>query len=180
VLSATQNGYDDVLGATFIPFSGTLSEAFEYMPSIPEIQNHAIFLSDMTIPFRQVQKSYFFMNGAPRIFNIFREQSEVDFFSDYLELPTMPTLVTDLQKLKEAQGWKDLVFREVTEERVVLKSDMNRDIFIVSSIPDNTQDQFANLIKSKPLFITFHVSPNDPDPDTANNAIADFLSKQFS
>jgi hypothetical protein len=179
VLSATQDGFDDVLNVTFVPFNGTLSEAFEYMPSIPNIMSHAIFLSDMTLPFRNVQKSYFFANGAPRIFNIFREQSEVDFFTDYLELPTMPTLVTDLEKLREAGNWQDLVFREVTEERVVLRGDMNRDIFIISSMPDNTQDQFSKLVEIRPLFITFHVSPKDTDPDTSNNLIADFLSNQF-
>lgn len=179
VLSSTQDGYDDILRVTFIPFNGTLSEAFEYMPQIPNIMNHAIFLSDMTLPFRVVHKNYFFSNGYPRIFNIFREQSEVDFFTDYLELPTMPILATDIAKLRESGNWQSLVFREVTEERVVLRGDMQRDIFIVSSMPDNTQDQFDQLLENRPLFVTFHVSPKDVDPDTSNNLIADFLLTQF-
>jgi len=179
VLSANQTGYDDILNVTFVPFQGSLSEAFEYMPTIPNILSHAIFLSDMTLPLRIIYKNYFFANGAPRIFNIFREQSEVDFFARYLELPTMPTLATDLEKLREAQNWRDLVFREVTEERVVLRGDMNRDVLVVSNMPDNTEDQFTKLTQYRPLFVTFHVSPEDTDPDTCNNLISDFLSKQF-
>jgi hypothetical protein len=179
ILSPTQTGVNDELNVTFVPFTGTLSEAFEYMPDIPGIVDHSIFLSDQTYPFRDVKKSYMFSESQPRIFNIFREQSEVIFFATYLE-ETMPTLVTDLVKLREPpQTWTDLVFREVTEERIILRNDINRDIFVVSTMPENAQKQFEILQSSRPLFATFHISSADPNPDTSNNILNEFLSKEF-
>ena len=180
VLSSTQTGEDEILKVTFVPFSGTLTEAFEFMPDIPDISKNAIFLSDMTFPFREVRKEFMFFDSNPRMFNIFREQSEVNFFTSYLELPTMPTLVTDLVKLKEPpQTWTDLVFREVTEERVTLRSELNRDVFVVSSMVTNAEKQFNKLTENSPLFATFHVSPTDPDPDTSNRLLNTFLGTEF-
>lgn len=170
---------DTSLGVTFVNFTGTLPEAFEFMPQIEGIAEDAIFFSDQTLPFRTIKKSFLFSGNQPRMFNIFREQSEVNFFVDYLE-PTMPTLVTDLIKLKEdPQTWQDLVFRVVTEERVTLRSDINRDIFIVSNMPENAQKQFDKLINNRPLFATFHIGPANPDNDVSNNLINTFLTAEF-
>lgn len=173
-------GYDQTLGVHFVRFTGSNSQGFEYMPDIPEIADHAIYLSDMTVPFRPVKKNYMFYQSRPRMFNVFREQSEVNFFASYLELPTMPVLCTNLVKLKEPpQTWQDLVFREVTEERLVNREDMNRDIFVVSTMPANVQTQFDKLVSVPPIFATFHINPDAPDPELANTTLAAFLIKQF-
>jgi len=191
VLSSTQSGEDAALGVTFVSFTGTMIQAFEFMPDIVGISDNAIFLSDMTIPFRNVEKGFMFYDSRPRMFNIFREQSEVNFFQNYFEAPvngisgedTMPTLVTDLVKLKEEpQTWQDLVFREVTEERVTLRDDLNRDIFVVSTMLPNAEKQFDKLTNNRPLFATFHVSVNttvDPDPAASNARIQTFLTTEF-
>lgn len=179
VLSPNDAISTSLLGVTFVRFSGTLAEAFEFMPNIEGIAEDAVFLSDQTFPFRSVKKSFLFSGNQPRMFNIFREQSEVNFFSDYLE-PTMPTLVTDLVKLREdPQTWQDLVFRVVTEERVTLRSDINRDIFIVSNMTSNAQKQFDKLTKHRPLFATFHIGPANPDNDVSNNLLNAFLTSEF-
>lgn len=173
-------GYDQALDVHFVAFTGTVSEAFEFMPDIPEISSHAIFLGDMTVPFREVKKTYLFYQSIPRMFNVFREQSEVNFFQTYLELPTMPVLSTDMSKLKEPpQTWQDLVYREVTEERVVNREDMNRDVFVVSTMLSNVQAQFDKLVSSPPLFATFHINPADPDHELANTTLTVFLIKQY-
>ena len=183
ILSANMSTMEDtVLNASVIHFPGaSASEAFEFMPDIPGISAHAIFLSDMTMPFRDVSKTFMFYQDRPRIFNIFREQSEVNFFANYLELPTMPVLATDLHKLKEPpQTWTDLVFRMVTEERIVNREDMNRDIYVVSTMANNVQLQFDKLLSSPPLFATFHINAtNDPNPILSNNLLAVFLEQQF-
>jgi hypothetical protein len=119
-----------------------------------------------------------FYKDRPRMLNTFRDQAEANFFAQYLELPTMPVLVTDMSKLSE-RTWETLVFLEVTEERVVLREDMNRDVFLVSSMLDNTQKQFEKLKSSPPLFATFHINPLDSDPVTCNNELITFLSTLF-
>lgn len=190
VLSSLANpGWDPVLNVEIVPFSGSALQGFEYMPNIPGISTHAIFLSDMTFPFRDVPKSYLFYQSRPRMFNIFRDQAEVYFLSKYLELPTMPVLVTDLEKFSETtrvlnksstNTWQDLVFREITEERVMLREDMNRDVFVVSTLPDNAKIQFEKLKANPSLFATFHVNSQDPDKVSSNNVLLTFLSTHFS
>jgi len=170
---------DEELDATLIKFSGTQAEAFQYMVNIPGIAEQAIFLGDQTFPLTNVKKQYMFYGSVPRMFNIFRDQSEVNFFAQYIE-ETMPTLVTDLDKLREAPGtWSSLVFREVTEEHVVLRQDMNRDVFIASSMVSNAQAQLALLTSSKPLFVTFHVGTADTNAAAANAMITSFLDVTF-
>lgn len=182
VLSSTLNpGWDPTLNIEVVPFVGSASQAFEYMPLITGIASHSIFLSDMTVPFRDVKKTYMFYQTRPRIFNIFRDQAEVNFLSRYLELPTMPVLSTDLEKLNDPpRTWQDLVFREITEERIVMREDMNRDVFVVSSMLQNVEKQFEKLVSTPPLFATFHVNPdNDPNPTLSNNTLMVFLSTHF-
>lgn len=166
---------------TTVEFKGTMQQAFEFMPDIPGIADHAIFLSDMTFPFRKTEKEFMFYNARPRLFNIFREQSEVDFFQNYMELPTLPTLVTNLIKLKEPpQTWQDLVFREVTEDRIMLRDDMNRDIFVVGDMLPNAEKQFDKLVNNRPLFATFHITGStDKAQQAANIALKTFLELQF-
>lgn len=177
ILSADKNGMDDTLKATFVPFTGSAAEAFQYMPQIPGITSHAIFLDDRTIPLREVKKAYFYSMTAPRMFNIFHEQSELNFFANYLELPTLPCLVTDLEKVKLASDWQSLMFREISEEKIVLFNNMNMDVMILGNLVDNATNQFNIILKKPPLFITFHVNPNQtPENQTAaNNIIANFL-----
>lgn len=173
-------GWDPVFSLQVVAFTGSESAAFEFMPSIPEIAAHAIFLSDRTVPFRAVKKSYLFYQSRPRIFNVFREQSEVNFLEQYFELPTLPTLVTELQKLnEEPRTWQHLVFREMTEERVVLREDLNRDVFVVGGALANVQKQLDKLVSAPPVFATFHIHPDDPQAVEANQAIASFLGQQF-
>lgn len=181
VLSQYANpGWDPVLNVQVVPFTGTETEAFEFMPLVPEIASHALFLSDRTLPFRAVKKSYLFYQTRPRMFNVFRDQAEVNFLASYLELPTLPVLATDLSKLNEVpRTWQDLVFREMTEERVVSREDMNRDVFVASTLLSNSQKQFDKLVSAPPLFATFHLHPNDPDVITANQTLTTFLSQQF-
>lgn len=173
-------GWDPSLQVHVVPFIGTVSEAFEFMPSIPEVATHALFLSDMTVPFRPVKKSYLFYQDRPRVFNLFRDQAEVNFLAGYLELPTLPVLATDLHKLQEPpRTWHDLVFRELTEERMVLREDMNRDVFVVGQMLSNVQKQFDKLVSVPPLFATFHIHPQDTDAVTANQTLTQFLSTHF-
>ena len=140
---------------TYVPFSGTGDEAYNFMPDIAGIANHAMFLADQTLPWRYVSKSFLFIQGQPRLFNYFRDTAEASFFQDYLET-TWPALVADLPKLKEEpRTWQNLVFREVTEEQLVLRNDMNRDVFVVSSMATNSQLQFDALQAHAPLFATF-------------------------
>jgi hypothetical protein len=177
VLSADKSGPDEVLKATFVPFTGTAEEAFQYMPSIPDITSHAIFFDDRTLPLREVKKAYFYSMKAPRMFNIFHEQSELDFFINYLELPTLPCLVTDLEKVKVSPDWRSLIFREISEEKIVLFNNMNVDVMIVGNLITNATNQFNIILKKPPLFITFHVNGNQSAENltSANNIIANFL-----
>ena len=34
----------------YVPFEGTQEEAFEFMPSVPNVQQYAVFLGDRTVP----------------------------------------------------------------------------------------------------------------------------------
>lgn len=175
VLSPTRSGPDPESQVIYVHFSGTLDEAFEYMADIPNVSNYALFLSDQTMPFREVKKTFLFNGTVPRMFNIFREESEVQFFAPYLET-TLPCLATNMVKLKEPpQSWRDLVFREVTEERLTLRNDLNRDIMVVSSMAQNAHAQFQHLVDVPPLFATFHVGPSDPDPNYSYQLLNEFL-----
>ncbi len=165
-------------GATLVPFVGTDDEAFAYMPHIPTISNYAMFLGDYTFPLRTIKKSYLFTQGKRRMFNVFREQSEMEFFKDYLESSnTMPCLVTDLQLLKSSQSWTDMIFREITEEKVVLSNDMNRDMMISGRMPTNIETQLQLVSNSQPHFVTFHVNNNQASSEiqSAHSMVHQFL-----
>ncbi len=163
-----------------VPFEGTHEEAFEFMPSVPNVQQYAVFLGDRTIPVSGIKKGYLFHLDRPRIANIFRNQSEVNLFEQYLELPTMPLFVADMNKLaEEPRTWTDLVFREVTEERIVLRSDMNRDVFVISTMLANANKQFDNLETLPPLFATFHVPTANNDLKVANDRLLEYLENAF-
>ena len=179
VLSAVQDGFDESLGVTFVQFSGDLPSAFAYMPQIPEIAEHAIFLGDMTFPCRIVSKSFFYSVSGPRVFNIFRDQSEVDFFQSYLELPTMPVAVLSLKEMGHSPSWQDTVFSEVTEEKIVLYNEMNRDVMINGAMTANAQKQFKILTKYPPVFVTFHVNANQVERETANALIVSYLETAY-
>jgi len=177
VLSATQKGDDNILGVTFVTFSGNNEEAFMYMPKIPGIADYAVYLSDTTLPLRKIQKSYMFSFSNSRMFNVFRDHSDIDFFTPFMELPTMPVMVTQMTTLARSKTWKDLIFKEVTEENVVLHNAMNRDIMIRGNSQENAQSQFNSIKKTPPLFITIHVneSQSDSEKEQAHNLVTHFL-----
>lgn len=182
VLNENQQGFDPALGVWFVSFVGPLDQAFEFMPVIPGIAGHALFLSDMTFPWRAVPKSYLFSCSTPRLFNVFRDAAEETFFSYALELPTMPCLVTDLNRLRASTSWQELVFREVTEERVVLNRGMNRDLMLMGSNTPNITLQLRALQNDPPVFATFHINPQQPVTDLAqaNQTLSQFLGQTFS
>ena len=175
LLSSTLPDTDNKdLRITVVNFKGSsYVDAFQYMPSIPGIAEHAIFLSDMSYPFREIRKNYMFFQNRPRIFNLLRDKAEEQFLSEYFELPTMPILVASLEKLKDA-SWTQLVFKEITEERVVLREEMNRDVFVVNAMLSNAKSQFDKLLSSPPLFATFHISSQ---PKESNELLNVFVNK---
>lgn len=170
---------DQTEGATFVSFAGTPEEAFAYMPNIPGVAPWAIFLSDYALPLRPVKRSYWFTQGKRRMFNVFRDETEVAFFRGDLEDMTLPCLVTDLALLKSSQNWHDMVFREVTEEKVVLCNDMNRDVMIAGRLRDNMNIQLQLLADDPPYFATFHVSKNQTPADAqiAHEGILKFFAE---
>jgi len=165
-------------GATLVPFDGTDVQAFAHMPHIPTISDYAIFMGDYTFPLRTIKRSYLSTQGKRRMFNVFREQSEMEFFKDYLESSsTMPCLVTDLQLLKSSQSWTDMIFQEITEEKVVLSNDMNRDMMISGRMPTNIATQLQLVSAAQPHFVTFHVNNNQTPAEiqSAHSMIHQFL-----
>lgn len=177
VLSASKEGYDNILDVTFVPFKGLVEDAFLYMCKIPNVSEFAMFLSDMTFPFREVRKSYMYTMSNHRIFNVFRDEREVAFFKNYLELPTLPVMVVHMSTLAKSENWMDLVFRESTEEKITLFNEMNRDVMIYGNSVNNAQNQFSLLKRHPPLFATFHANPNQSQKEhlQSQHLIANFL-----
>lgn len=180
ILSSTHSGYNEELQATYVSFAGTDEQGFEYMPKIPGISSHAIYLSDRTFPMKPIQKTFFYTYGYSRLFNLFRDQSEVTFFQNYMELPTMPSFVADMSRLSDYE-WVTAMWREVSEGNVILRNDMNRDLMIVGSEPENAELQFNATESAKPLFFTLHVGSinDDASKTAANTLINSQLEKWF-
>ncbi len=177
VLNSGKTGDNTDLDVTFVDFTGTEAEAFQHMNNISGISEHAIFFSDYTLPMFTVYKTNLFAGGAkPRLFNYFRDAAEVGFYSSYLET-TLPAFVGKMSTLGETTTWQDYLFRETTEERVVLRNDFVKDVFVVSSMTQNSDLQFKNIKDYRPLFTTFHIS--GADLDAANQKLNVFLTSQF-
>lgn len=165
------------------PVSPTvLDEYFLAVQSIAGVANHAVFLADQTVPFRWIDKAYMFYGTRPRMFNIFRDTAETTFLAPYFNY-TCPALVEDVSifaRLPDPPTVQNFVLFEISQARVTLRNDFNRDIFVNA---DNTQlianynQQFSELVNNTPLFATFHVTGTDQT--FANAALAVFLSAQF-
>lgn len=172
VMSLTESGEIDGVTYTKLPAveasQSVLDVAFIATASVDGISDHAIFLADYAIPFRSVPKSYLFYGTRPRLFNYFRDTAEEVFFTSILkyDLGTLPTfvyhtptvkLVNDDSKLATVSAKiNQFIFQSVTEERVVVRNDMNREIFIDATLTDNADIQFAKLGSVAPVFATFH------------------------
>lgn len=166
VLSTTaDNGTVD--GVTYVKFaSADQNAAFLAIESIDGISDHALFLADYTFPCRKVLKQYLFYGDRPRLFNYFRDYAEEVFIADLgFQINTLATLVLNIPLLKEIKDETKLsaaetvnryLFRATTEERVVVRNDMNREIYIDATIADNVTAQFAKLKSAPPVFATFH------------------------
>jgi hypothetical protein len=72
----------------------------------------------------------------------------------------------------------DVVFVVVTEDRAVLRRDMNRDLLLKGGedMVNNQQAQFAEIVRSPPLFATFHLGGNVAE---AAEEVRLFLRSQF-
>lgn len=150
---------DTTLKATFIPFSGTREEAFLHQHVLEQLGETVMFLSDQTIPMRAVKPSYFYSGRYLRLFNVFREQSEMNVLAPYYELPTMPVGCIPRELLQSTNTtWQHVVFRLVTEERVVIFPSLNRDILLSGDDHKNAQQQLKMLTATPPFFATFHIN----------------------
>jgi hypothetical protein len=97
-----------------------------------------------------------------------------------MELPTMPSFVADMSRLSDYE-WVTAMWREVSEGNVILRNDMNRDLMIVGSEPENAELQFNATESAKPLFFTLHVGSinDDASKTAANTLINSQLEKWF-
>lgn len=190
----TESGttYENQLNSYFLEMSAIKNKD----NSVPNIQQHAIFLGDQTYPMRGVRKEYLFCNGSnPRLFNIFRDQSEINFFngstlSDNITIfnYTAPFLVSNLALFTDAPAVstvEDFMLLELTEEQATLRSDLNRDI-LLKGVPgvdyiDNYQSQFTTLDDKPPYFATFHISGSigSTERQQAVNSLHDYLINKF-
>ncbi len=164
VLSPTKTG--DIEGVTYIPFTSTnVGEGFLAMATIADVADHAMYLGDSVYPFRKIRKTYLFFGDRPRMFNAFRDASEQVFFESagYSYAEKLPTFVVDIKILKEVNAaggttqakLNSLYFRSITEDRVVIRNDINREVFINDGAADNVTKQFTKLDDYPPLFGTF-------------------------
>jgi hypothetical protein len=153
--------------------------------NVPDIAQHAIFLADQTVPFQFIQKSFFFYGTRPRMFNIFRDAAETTFLASYFTY-TCPALVENLALLDELEAGgsavtvNDFVLFEIAQERVVLRNDFNRDIFVNASDAaqvTNTAKQYSLINGNPPLFSTFHITGTSQDVAAAS--LAAFLTAYF-
>jgi hypothetical protein len=170
----------------------SLDEYFLYSPHIkdikgvPDIAQHAIFLSDQTVPMRKILKPYLFIRERPRTFNIFRDASQMDLLGSYFNYTT-PTLVEDLGILDDSdtvRSVKDFIFLKLTEDRITLRHDLNRDVLVLGDAEPserfvhNRKIQYKELTgQHAPLFATFHISGNISE---ANISIQTYLTTQFN
>jgi hypothetical protein len=154
----------------YTAFSGSASDAFQFMSAIPGIADHAIFLDDRTVPMRDVRLTYLYSGQSPRVFNVFRDYAEEDFFQPAIELPTLPCMVVTLSRLKEVGSWSEYVRQELIEESLVMYPGMNRDVMIRGDNPRTAAHQLKRLASSRPLFVTWHVSAVSQSEDSQTTA----------
>lgn len=173
VLHPTRNDKGEMV--SYHEFHGNIDTAFDEIPNLTNISGHAMFLSDNIFPLQKIKKTYLYHGDRSRIFNLFMEQSEVNFFEEYLET-VLATFVVDVASIKETDTYKQFIFKISTEKSVVLRNDMSRDILINSEMPTNAEVQFKLLLSKKPLFATFHVSGNI---EKANQKLINLLKTEF-
>jgi hypothetical protein len=176
---------NNVYNFKFEPKLDTESILHQYFLAVPQILNIApnfIFLSDQTVPMRKLRKSAMFRESKPRMFNVFRDKAETDYFLDYFN-ETVPTLSQTLELYNDPPNHRDykkevadIIFREITEYGAVLRSDMNLDVIINSEMETNSNKQLTNLTKHEPLFATFHISG---DSEKAKDTMLTYLKSRF-
>jgi hypothetical protein len=152
---------------------------------VPDIASHAIFLSNRTVPMRNLEKTHLFYRDRPRMINIFREASELDLLGNFFE-NTAPSFVVNVDMLsspfvdEDSKGdssiaVRDVVFLSITEERGTLRNDINRDVLLygMQSARDNHIKQAEELEASTPVFATFHI--RGPNIEIAKTFMKEYL-----
>lgn len=184
-------------------YQNKLDSYFLEMPNIknkdnevPDIQTHAIFLGDQTYPMFKIEKSFLYFGERPRMFNVFRDQAEINFFNGLTVAAddittfnyTTPSLVSNIELFTDAPAVstvKDFISLEITEERATLRHDINRDILLrgVSGVDysDNYTMQFTTLDDNPPYFATFHISgaTSSTERIQAVTALKTYLTTKF-
>lgn len=162
VLSSDHSGVQN--GLTYVSFSGTQAEAFNFIPEIPGISAHAIFLSDQTIPCRRVHKTYLFNMERPRAFNVLESQAYVQQFATVREA-LEPVMVADVENIRKSEltggETNDYVLRTAVTDIISVNNSMKRDLFLYSTVSDWSaiaDGQIESLEEEPPLFATFHIT----------------------
>jgi hypothetical protein len=169
VLSPEHDGVKN--GLTYISFNGTQAEAFQKIPDIPGIADHAIFLSDQTIPCAEVHKTYLFKGSRPRVFNVLENPAVTALFADQRET-IEPTIVAAVDTIDISTDTNDYVRRASITEVVSVNNSMKRDIYFYDV--NLTEVQLKNLEDDPPLFATLHVTGSDAD--TLNQSWLTFIN----
>ena len=180
--------HDDTLDITYIHLeTDNAREAFMKSADMYNEDDvdtrHIIFLSDQTIPWSTIHKTYLFSGKQARMFSAFRNAAVTNIFVDYFESQTTSetaVLVEEASLIRSSDNdYTKYLFRSSTEQRVILRNDLSRDIFAKSSMQENFNAQIEELDKSPPLFVTFHVTGGgDLRYHEANRWINDYLDKQ--
>lgn len=178
--------HDESLNLTYVHLeTDNAQEAFMKaadMYSNEELDDrHIIFLSDQTLPWSTIHKTYLFSGDQARMFSAFRNAAVTTTFIDYFESQTTSetaVLVEEASLIRSSDNdYTKYLFRASTEQRVILRNDLSRDIFAKSNMQDNFNTQATELDESPPLFVTFHVTGSvDLSYHDANRWINDYLS----
>lgn len=180
---------DDHLDLTYIHLeTDNAREAFMKAADMYDVneleERHIIFLSDQTLPWSAIQKTYLFSGEQARMFSAFRNATVTSTFVDYFESQTTSetaVLVEEASLIRSSSNdYTKYLFRSSTEQRVILRNDLSRDIFAKSDMDDNFKLQVEKLEESPPLFITFHVTASvETSYHDANRWINDYLQSKL-
>ena len=164
-------------------------QVYTQMPTIiSDLADHALFFDDRVFPLRSIRKRYFWYKGDhPRAFNLMPDSTIRQFFMMYEEDPitdfasdTLPVFVGEMESLKQLGNLKQWVFSEVTSERISLRNDFSRKVFVNAEMLANSDKQLQGLLDSTPLFVTFSVSGTDQTAkDTANDHLVAWLNTKL-
>jgi len=182
--SLDENVGDGSIPVSFKVVSGATTQelAFEEISQWDVIGENVMFLSDRTFPCYKIYKTYLFYSDRPRLFNVMQDQAEVNFFKDTADKDnplnywedTIVTMVGKKEYMGNHNNVQEYLFDEITREQVVLRNDMNRNIFVNSANAASSATQFKNLESQRPLFATFHISGSDTG--SANTTLVEWLN----